>query len=70
MSFGFEEVYEDSVHDLFILRECSTDCLYLQSAAYNGSGGLTVMVNPKTGRPLTYSDWKNNFENSENTSDY
>lgn len=41
-------------------RDTSTDVMYLwcSERGYNaGYGGLTVMVNPKTGLPLTYSDW-------------
>jgi len=41
-------------------RDVSTDVMYLWrfERGYNaGYGGLTIMVNPKTGLPLTYSDW-------------
>lgn len=41
---------------LIAYRETVTDVLYLRYCA-GYKGGLTVMLNPSTGLPLTYSDY-------------
>ncbi len=58
--FGFESVYYSARQMVF--REITTDVLYFYSETASG-GGLSVMLNPETGKPLTYSDWKTNYAN-------
>lgn len=58
--FGFESVYSSRRQRIF--REVTTDVLYFYSETSNG-GGLAVMLNPETGKPLTYSEWKTNYSN-------
>ena len=58
--FGFEEVYYSDRK--MIYREVTTDVLYFYWETSSG-GGLAVMLNPETGKPLTYSDWKTNYSN-------
>lgn len=41
---------------LIAYRETVTDVLYLRYAA-GYKGGLTIMLNPTTGLPLTYTDY-------------
>ena len=53
-------------------RDTSTDVMYLWRCekGYNaGYGGLTVMMNPETGKPLTYADWVEFEEGEYNGSD-
>ena len=57
--FGFETVYYSARQ--LVYREITTDVLYFYSESASG-GGLAVMLNPETGKPLTYSDWKANYE--------
>ncbi len=33
------------------------------SVSSGASGGLTVMMDPQTGGPLTYENWKANYQN-------
>lgn len=40
-----------------IYREKSTDVLYIVTE----NGGITPMINPSDGLPLTYTKWKNNY---------
>lgn len=37
-------------------RDKVTDVMYLYMSGYR-SGGLSVMLNPATGKPLTYTDY-------------
>ena len=66
MNFGFERIYNYDCY-MTIIREISTDCLYIQysepqfSRGY--SSGLTVMLDPTTGKPLTYANWKEKYAN-------
>ncbi len=52
----------DSRSDVSYYREASTDVVYMLYDGYN-SGGLTVMLDPETGKPLTYENWKANYQN-------
>lgn len=57
--FVLEEVYVcDFTTDrrYMVMRDSVTDVLYLQYRDYR-KGGLTVMLNPTTGLPLTYTDY-------------
>ncbi|MEE1503871.1 MAG: hypothetical protein UGF89_06480 [Acutalibacteraceae bacterium] len=49
-------------------RDASTDVMYLWKQEWDTGGagyaGLTIMMNPETGLPLTYADWVN-FEEGE-----
>ena len=66
MNFEFEEIaYRSNCH-ISVIREVSTDCLYLQyqQTNYSGfAGGLTPMLDPSTGKPLTYANWKEKYAN-------
>lgn len=42
--------------EILILHERTTDVLYIE---YNGN--ITAMLDPKTGLPLTYDIWENNY---------
>lgn len=53
--FGFDQVHGSL--ELVIYREVTTDVLYLET-----DSGIVVMLNPETGKPLTYSDWKLNYK--------
>lgn len=58
-AFGFETVYYSGNYRIY--REITTDVLYFNTVNTN-AGGLSVMLNPETGKPLTYSEWKDNYE--------
>ena len=55
-SFIFEKVYSDGINGLVIYQEKTTDTLFLELDGYN-SGGIAQMLDPETGKPLTYSVW-------------
>ena len=55
--FRFQQLKTEFLGPFKVYREIVTDCLYIQSDTTN-YGGLTAMMNPKTGRPLTYEEWK------------
>ncbi len=68
-SFGFVLIKEDylstSYEKVCLYRESSTDVMYVfyeNQVSYGGMGGLTVMIDPQTGGPLTYENWKNNYQ--------
>ena len=42
-------------HCFYLYHETTTDVLYV---AQGESGGLTPMLDPETGLPLTYSVWQ------------
>ena len=44
-----------------IYREESTDVLYI----IKGDTGITPMVDPETGLPLTYKVWKEKYQNKK-----
>lgn len=65
-NFGFEEIYTEPRYSIYVYREISTDvmyCTYSEIVAYGGLGGLTVMMDPQTGGPLTYENWVANYKN-------
>lgn len=69
-NFGFVEITVDNLNTthekVFFYREVSTDVMYIaycKQASYAGMGGLTVMLDPQTGGPLTYENWVNNYKN-------
>ena len=55
MEFNFREVSTKSYFEtnLQVFRETTTDCLFVRYR----EGGLTQMLNPQTGKPLTYTNW-------------
>jgi len=63
--FGFEELYWDSNTRNGIYRETSTDLLYVRYSSLNG-GGITLMVDPEDGMPLTYNEWQEKYAPSKN----
>ena len=44
-----------------VYREESTDVLYM----FKGDSGVTHMVDPETGLPLTYKVWKEKYKNKK-----
>ena len=54
ISFGMEKLKTASVGGVHIIyyRDVATDVMYLSSGY---QGGLTVMMDPETGLPLTYA---------------
>lgn len=61
-NFNFVAVYNDN--EITVLRETTTDSLFVKykSHGYNAlAGGLTQMMDPETGKPLTYTQWVNNY---------
>ena len=52
--------------DFTYYRDAITDVMYLCYYNYNG-GGLTVMLDPETGLPLTYVRFVELYENSVTT---
>lgn len=53
----------------FYYRDTLTDVIYVlyrEKAGYAGMGGLTVMLDPETGLPLTVARWAE-FYNQKNT---
>lgn len=69
-NFGFAKISSDYLNttheEVFFYRELSTDVMYVlycKQEAYAGMGGLTVMLDPQTGLPLTYENWVNNYKN-------
>lgn len=68
-NFGFAKIssdYLNTTHEkVFFYREVSTDVMYIaycKQESYAGMGGLTVMLDPETGGPLTYENWVNNYK--------
>ena len=64
LSFNFEEVYYDYNNKLTIFRETTTDSLFVKysNLSYKaGAGGLTQMMDPETGLPLTYTVWQEKY---------
>lgn len=50
-------IYGKNDQDIQVLVERTTDVLYIKT-----STGLTAMLDPKTGLPLTYSIWKELYD--------
>ena len=55
------EYIESFGEDMSVYREVSTDVLYVYKHRGYG-GGFTVMMDPRTRGPLTYTNWKNNYK--------
>ena len=56
--FEMEKVGESSDGNFSYWRDMATDVLYIRfrdSSGYAGHGGLTIMLDPSTGLPLTYT---------------
>lgn len=65
-NFGFERIYTEPRYSIYVYREISTNvmyCCYTEDLYYGGMGGLTVMMDPQTGGPLTYENWVANYKN-------
>lgn len=64
----FELVSEQvitSFQKICFWRELSTDTMYVETirSSRNGYGsGLTQMLDPETGKPLTYAQWSNTYK--------
>lgn len=67
MNFEFREIHRSYGEPyLQIFREITTDCLFLRYRDYYSSagfGGLTQMLDPQTGKPLTYANWCEKYKN-------
>lgn len=53
----------------YYYRDLTTDVLYLRygkKAGHAGIGGLTVMLDPETGLPLTYTRYMDLYEDLQN----
>lgn len=62
--FKLERILTDD-YRFEIFHELSTDCLFIkykESSYEAGFGGLTQMLDPQTGKPLTYANWKEKYE--------
>lgn len=54
-------MFDSSYCNFFYYRDTVTDVVYLwgrDKAGYAGMGGLTVMMDPETGLPLTFDRWE------------
>ncbi len=49
-------------NDIAILVEKTTDVIYLQVYHGYNMGGITPMLDPETGLPLTYKVWKEKYD--------
>lgn len=48
----------DAGNDFSLYREVYTDVMYVKTQKYGGSErSITIMLDPETGKPLTYSNW-------------
>lgn len=66
--FKFKRLGTDE-YTLEIFHELSTDCLfvkYREKSYDSGFGGLTQMLDPQTGKPLTYANWCEKYKNRNN----
>lgn len=46
---------------IYFWREISTDTMFVESIRTSGSG-LTQMLDPETGKPLTYTMWLSSYK--------
>ena len=66
--FEFELISEQKISNFQTIsywRETSTDTMYIESWRHHnyGSGsGLTQMLDPETGKPLTYTQWLESYQ--------
>ena len=58
---NFEYVRTTGGGNFAVYRETSTDVMYFR--CNDVGGGVTVMLDPQTGGPLTYTNWLNNYAN-------
>lgn len=65
INFNFEKIKDSKVpsglyteHSFVIFREISTDVLWVSNGV-----SLSEMHDPETGLPLTYSVWKEKYQN-------
>lgn len=49
--------------DIIVLVEETTDVIYLKLSEGYSMGGLTPMLDPETGLPLTYKVWEAKYKN-------
>ena len=56
------DYYNSDTSCISVYRETTTDVMYMTFHENHG-GGLTVMIDPQTGGPLTYTNWLNNYAN-------
>lgn len=66
--FEMEQVGESSDGNIDFYRDITTDVLYVrysQKVGYAGLGGLTIMLDPETGLPLTYTRYMELYEQSQ-----
>ena len=54
------DVVETDYYYIDVYREVYTDVMYMESAYEHGIG-LTVMLDPATGLPLTYTNYVENY---------
>ena len=59
-NFNFELIYADNDSGLYIYHEKTTDTLFLQYGGYK-AGGITQLMDPETGLPLTYTVWQEKY---------
>lgn len=58
------EQVRSSYSQIYFWREKSTDTMYIETVRSYKDGygsGLTQMLDPETGKPLTYTQWFNNY---------
>ena len=48
-------------HHILVLIEKTTDVIYLQMQHGYNMGGLTPMLDPETGLPLTFKVWNEKY---------
>lgn len=66
--FEIEQVGESSDGNIDFFRDITTDVLYVRYAdtrMYAGLGGLTIMLDPETGLPLTYTRYMELYKQSQ-----
>ena len=61
--------HKDFTDEFSVFREVSTDCLFVshREGCLSGSfsGGLTQMLDPSTGKPLTYANWCEKYKDKK-----
>ena len=59
------EQVRSSYSQIYFWREKSTDTMYIETIRSYKDGygsGLTQMLEPETGKPLTYAQWSNTYK--------
>lgn len=63
--FEFEKIVDYQYQGFSVFREVTTDCLFVRSreGCISGkyTGGLTQMLDPSNGKPLTYTNWQEKY---------